>query len=56
MKITDIKLHVLGRETEALVTSLEGLFEDAGPAGKIQYSLVRILTDAGIEEPRQKAG
>jgi L-alanine-DL-glutamate epimerase-like enolase superfamily enzyme len=49
VKITDIKLHVLARETEALVTSLDGLFEDAGPAGKIQYSLVRILTDAEIE-------
>ena len=49
MKITEIKLHVLGRETDALVTSFEGLFEDSGPAGKIQYSLVRILTDAEIE-------
>ena len=49
MKITDIKLHVLAQETEALVTSLDGLFEDSGPAGKIQYSLVRILTDAEIE-------
>jgi L-alanine-DL-glutamate epimerase-like enolase superfamily enzyme len=49
MKITDIKVHVLAKETEALVTSFDGLFHDQGPAGKIQYSLVRILTDEGIE-------
>jgi L-alanine-DL-glutamate epimerase-like enolase superfamily enzyme len=49
MKITDIKLHVLGEETPALVTSTDGLFEDQGPAGVIQYSLVRILTDSDIE-------
>jgi len=49
MKITDIRLHVLERETKALVTSFDGLFEDEGPAGRIQYSLVRILTDADIE-------
>ncbi len=49
MKITDVKLHLLARETEALVTSFDGLREDEGPAGRIQYSLVRILTDEGIE-------
>jgi len=49
LKITNIKLHVLGRETEALVTSTEGLFEDRGPAGRVQYSLLRILTDEGVE-------
>jgi L-alanine-DL-glutamate epimerase-like enolase superfamily enzyme len=49
VKITDIRLHVLKNETEALVTSLDGLFEESGPAGRIQYSLVRILTDEGIE-------
>jgi len=49
MKITDLKMHVLKRETPALATSHEGLFEDSGPAGKIKYSLVRILTDADIE-------
>lgn len=49
MKITDIKMHVLGSETPALVTSFHGLFKDPGPAGVIQYSLVRILTDSGIE-------
>ena len=49
MIITDIKMHLLERETEALVTSLNGLFEDRGPAGRVQYSLIRILTDEGIE-------
>ncbi len=36
MKITDVKLHVLSRETEALVTILDGLFEDAGPGWAFQ--------------------
>lgn len=49
MKITDIKLHALKDETDALVTSCDGLFQDDGPAGRIQYSLVRILTDEEIE-------
>ncbi len=49
MKITDIKLHALAKETPALVTSFDGLFKDEGPAGAIQYSLVRILTDEDIE-------
>jgi len=49
LKIIDIKLHVLRSETEALVTSFDGLFKDSGPAGKIQYTLLRILTDVGIE-------
>jgi L-alanine-DL-glutamate epimerase-like enolase superfamily enzyme len=49
MRITGLKLHVLPRETPALVTGFEGLFQDSGPAGKIQYSLVRVLTDSDIE-------
>lgn len=49
VKITDIKMHILGSQTPALVTSFDGLFKDSGPAGVIQYSLVRILTDSGIE-------
>ncbi len=49
MKITDIKMHVLKHETPALGTSHDGLFEDSGPGGVIQYSLVRVLTDADIE-------
>ena len=49
MKITNVKMHVLKHETPALATSHDGLFEDSGPAGVIQYSLVRILTDADIE-------
>jgi L-alanine-DL-glutamate epimerase-like enolase superfamily enzyme len=49
MKITDIKLHVLKNETPALATSHDGLFEDTGPGGVIKYSLIRILTDEGIE-------
>ena len=49
MKITDIKLHALEKKTSALVTSFEGLFKDDGPAGSIQYSLVRVLTDSDIE-------
>ncbi len=49
MKITDIKLHVLPNETPALVTSFDGLFKDEGPAGVIQYSLVRVMTDTDIE-------
>jgi len=49
MKIKDIKVHVLKHETPALATSFAGLFEDSGPAGLIQYTLVRIITDTGIE-------
>ncbi len=49
MKISDIKMHVLKQKTPALATSHDGLFEDSGPGGIIQYSLVRILTDADIE-------
>jgi hypothetical protein len=36
VKITDIKLHVLARETGDLVTPFEGLREDSGPALRIQ--------------------
>lgn len=49
MKITDLKIHSLKNDTPALATSHEGLFADAGPGGKIKYSLVRILTDTDIE-------
>lgn len=49
MKVTDVKLHVLKEETPALVTSFDGLFHDSGRAGQIQYSLVRVLTDEGVE-------
>jgi hypothetical protein len=34
VRITDAKLHVLARETGALVTSFDGLREDGGPAGR----------------------
>jgi len=49
MKIKDIKMHVLEYETPALATSFAGLFEDSGPAGVMHYTLVRIITDTGIE-------
>jgi len=49
MKITDIKMHVLGSKLPLPVTSFDGLFSDSGPAGEIEFTLVRVLTDEGIE-------
>lgn len=49
MKITDIKMHVFNKKIPVCVTSTRGYFRDSGPAGKIEFSLVRILTDEGIE-------
>jgi len=48
MKITDVKLHVLEQETPGYVTSFSGLFKDERPP-TFKYSLVRILTDEGVE-------
>ncbi len=45
VKITDVKLHVLSRETEALVTSLDGLFEDAGSGWAFQTDGVTTRTN-----------
>jgi len=48
MKITDVKLHVFEAETPGYVTSFSGLTKEAhSPA--FQYSLVRIMTNEGIE-------
>jgi len=49
MKIKDIKLHVLKEKVPAWVTSTHGLFQDPGPAGQIEFSLVRVITDEDIE-------
>ena len=49
MKITNIKLHVFKSKVSLPVTSFDGLFEDPGPAGFLEFSLIRVLTDEGIE-------
>lgn len=49
MKITAIKMHVFTSKTPLPVTSFHGLFEDSGPAGAIEYSLIRVLTDEELE-------
>lgn len=49
MRITDLRLHVLESRVPLPVASLDGLFSDAGPAGEIEFSLIRVLTDEGIE-------
>jgi len=48
MRITDIKMHVFKQETPGYVTSFSGLFKSGKPS-TFKYSLVRILTDEGIE-------
>ena len=48
MKITGIKLHVLDKETSGYVTSFSGLFKE-NQSYPFKYSLVRVLTDVGIE-------
>ena len=48
LKITDIKMHVFKRETPGYVTSFSGLFKEDRPFN-FKYSLVRVLTDEGIE-------
>ena len=48
MKIADIKLHVFEVETPGYVTSFSGLSKEGRPPA-FQYSLVRVITDEGIE-------
>jgi len=49
MKITDLRMHILEPTLPLPVTSFDGLFSDSGPAGEIEFTLVRVLTDEGIE-------
>jgi L-alanine-DL-glutamate epimerase-like enolase superfamily enzyme len=49
MKIKDIKLHLFKDKVPVWVTSTHGLFPDSGPAGQIEFSLVRVITDEDIE-------
>jgi len=49
MKIKDIKLHLFKDKVLVWVTSTHGLFPDSGPAGQIEFSLVRVITDEDIE-------
>lgn len=48
MKITEIKMHVLKRETPGYLTSFSGLSK-SGHLAKFKYILVRVLTDQEIE-------
>lgn len=48
LKITDIKMHIFELETPGYVTSFSGLFKEDRPFN-FKYSLVRVLTDEGIE-------
>jgi len=48
VRIVDVKMHVLKQETPGYVTSFSGLFKEE-QSSVFKYSLVRILTDEGIE-------
>jgi len=49
MKIKDLKMHVFKTKLPLYVTSFSGLFQDATTAGTIEFSLIRVLTNEGIE-------
>ncbi|GAI12865.1 unnamed protein product, partial [marine sediment metagenome] len=49
MKVTDIKMHVFKSKIPIAITSFDELSKDSGPAGAIEFSLVKVLTNEGIE-------
>lgn len=50
MRITDVKLHVFERKFQGWLTAYsEGILEKAPQAGTMDYSLVRVITDQGVE-------